>query len=438
MKITFSFLVLLIFVGCKTTKHTSKLTKTPTFKNIKIYEQQNTSTLGPCEPSVFINPTNTNNIVAGSVLDYVHYSFDGGKSWATNTLKSSLGVYGDPCVVADNKGGFYYFHLSNPDGTGWGSKRFLDRIVMQKSIDGGKTWSDGTNIGKNDYPKQQDKEWAVVNPFNDDVYLTWTEFDKYNSKDLNHKSRIKFSKSIDGGKNWSKAKSISQYQGNALDNDKTVEGAVPTVGTKGEIYVSWSYNEKIYFDKSLDNGETWLKEDIEVCSQPGGWKFNVPNLSRVNGFPVTSVDLSNSEYEGTIYINFSDQRNGTDNTDIFLVKSIDNGSTWSTPKKVNIDNTKTHQYFTWLSVDPKTGYIYIVFYDRSKYKNSKTDVVLATSKDGGKTFTNKTISEKPFTPNTKNFFGDYNNIHAYNGIIRPIWTAFYNDKLSIWTCLINE
>ncbi len=437
MKKIVLILTLLIIFSCKTTQ-TKNTQKSSAFKNIKIYEQKNAFEYGPCEPSIFINPKNTNNIVAGSVMDNVHTSFDGGKTWTTKKLISDLGVYGDPCIIADYKNNFYYFHLANPDKKGWGSKRFLESMVVQKSIDGGKSWSKGTAIGKNNHPKQQDKEWSVVNPFNDEIYLTWTEFDKYGSKNKKHKSRILFSKSTDDSKTWSKPIILSALEGNTLDDDKTVEGAVPAVGINGEIFVSWSYNDKIYFDKSLDNGNSWLKNDIEVCTQPNGWTFDVPMLSRVNGMPITCVDLSDSEHKGTIYINFSDQRNGTDNTDIFLVKSIDSGKTWTNPIKVNTDKSKTHQFLTWMSVDAKTGYIYIVFYDRSKYNNAQTDVVLAISKDGGRTFKNKTISDKPFTPNTKIFFGDYNNIHAYNGIVRPIWTAYYDNKLSIWTCLIDN
>ena len=433
-----SLLLLILFVSCKTTKTATEHVQSINYKSVKIYEQNSAFEYGPCEPSIFINPTNTNNIVAGSVMKNIHHSFDGGKTWQTKTMKSSLGVYGDPCITADYQGNFYYFHLADPENNGRSSKRFLESMVVQKSTDGGKTWLDGTGIGKNKHPKQQDKEWSVVNPFNDEIYLTWTEFDKYGSNNKKHHSRILFSKSTDGAKTWSDTKVLSELEGDAMDDDKTVEGAVPAVGSQGEIYVSWAYNNKIYFDKSLDDGKSWLDKDIEVCNQPHGWNFNVPALSRVNGMPVTCVDLSNSKHKGTIYINFSDQRNGTKDTDIFLVKSVDNGDTWSTPLRVNTDKTKTHQFLTWMSVDSKTGYIYIVFYDRSKYKNNQTDVVLAISKDGGNTFTNKTISKKPFTPNTQIFFGDYNNISAHDGKIRPIWTAYYNNKLSVWTCLIDD
>jgi len=48
------------------------------------------------------------------------------------------------------------------------------------------------------------------------------------------------------------------------------------------------------------------------------------------------------------------------------------------------------------------------------------------------------ISEKPFTPtNNGVFFGDYNNISAYNGRVRPIWTQLDDRTLSVWTALID-
>ncbi len=429
--------VFIFFISCNTQQKTTvKKTETFHFKNVKIYEQPVNMGLGPCEPSIFINPLNTKNIVAGSVIDFVHTSFDGGKTWQTKHLKSKYGIWGDPCVVADYKGNFYYFHLSDPEGINWRSEKVLDRMVVQKSTDGGKTWSEGVGIGKNS-PKQQDKEWAVVNPFNNEIYLTWTEFDKYGSKNPNHHSRILFSKSTDAGDTWSNPVKLSAIEGNAIDDNATVEGAVQAVGENGEIYCAWSVNDAIYFDKSLDGGKTWLENDI-VATEQKGWGFDIKGFGRANGMPVTTVDLSKSKYKGRIYINFADKRNGKNNSDVFLIKSDDKGKTWSKPKRVNTDNTVTEQFFTWMSVDPKTGFIYIVFYDRSKYQDTKTDVVLAVSKDGGETFTNTTISESPFLPNPRVFFGDYNNISAYDGVIRPIWTRYENNKLSIWTCLIED
>ncbi|TAE05344.1 MAG: exo-alpha-sialidase, partial [Bacteroidetes bacterium] len=111
---------------------------------------------------------------------------------------------------------------------------------------------------------------------------------------------------------------------------------------------------------------------------------------------------------------------------------------WSKPKRVNDDGAGKHQFFNWMAVDPVTGYIHVVFYDRRNYNDSQTDVWLATSKDGGETFQNEKISETPFKPNKYVFFGDYNNISAYKGVVRPIWTRLDGTKLSVWTALIEK
>jgi len=446
MKNFIFYSVLILLISCQSqrivtsTQDAENSLKQGNYKNIKISEYTNS---GACEPSIAINPTNPRNIVVGNVLKDVHVSFDGGFTWKSSKMKSNHGVYGDPCIVADFEGNFYYLHLANPDNRAYRSEHFLNTIVLHRSSNNGKSWNDGYGIGKNE-PAQQDKEWAAVDPKSGSIYVTWTEFDQYGSKNPIHKSRIRFSKSEDKGKTFSEAITISDFEGNALDDDLTTEGAVPAVDLDGNIYVAWAYDDKIFFDKSEDKGKTWLERDQVIAQQVAGWNYDIPDLGRCNGMPVTQVDVSNSKNKGTIYVNWSDQRNGKDNTDIFIIKSVDQGKTWSSPIKVNQDKTQSHQFFTWMSVDPVTGYIYIVYYDRSRFANyrlkstrSKTDVVLAVSKDGGVTFTNEIISQHPFTPNKYTFFGDYNNISAYNGVVRPIWTRYDEEGLSVWTAIIN-
>jgi hypothetical protein len=106
---------------------------------------------------------------------------------------------------------------------------------------------------------------------------------------------------------------ISDKGGDCRDSDNTVEGAVPTVGPNGEVYISWSGPLGLMFDKSTDGGDTFGK-DIFVTSQPEGWNFDVQRIYRCNGFPVTACDINYSPYQGTIYIMWSDQRNGIDDS----------------------------------------------------------------------------------------------------------------------------
>ncbi len=384
------------------------------------------------EPSIIMNPKNPNELVAGSNLWHYFYSIDGGLNWTQGQLTSEEnGVWGDPCLIVDTAGTFYYFHLSNPDDGNW-----IDRIVCQKFDIEEEEWTEGTYMGLNG-SKAQDKEWAVVDSANNNIYVTWTQFDAYGTSDPTKFSNIMFSKSADQGETWSDAKQINETSGDCVDSDETTEGAVPAVGPNGEIYVAWTGPDGIVFDRSMDQGQTWLDEDIFIDSQPGGWDFDIPGISRCNGLPITCCDISNSEYNGTIYVNWSDQRNGEDDTDVWLVKSDDGGNNWSEPIRVNNDPPGKHQFFTWMTIDQANGDIYVIFYDRRNYDDRNTDVYLAHSTDGGETFQNYLVSETPFLPSANVFFGDYTNITAYNHQVRPIWARADGVQMSIWTALID-
>jgi hypothetical protein len=386
----------------------------------------------PNEPSICMDPKNTNRLVAGSNLDLYYFSDDGGLTWASGILNSSYGVWGDPVVIVDTNGHCYFFHLSVPSWTQW-----LDRIVCQKSTDGGQTWSDGSFMGLNGN-KDQDKEWGVVDRVTNNIYVTWTQFDSYGSTNITDSTHIMFSRSLDGGITWSPAVRIDQHGGNCLDGDNTVEGAVPAVGPNGEIYVSWAGPLGLVFTKSMDRGLTWPSENVFVSDFPGGWDYSIPGISRANGLPITCCDLSGGPHHGTIYINWSDQRNGNNDTDIWMVKSTDGGTTWSISKRINDDPPGKHQFFCWMTIDQATGYLYVVFYDRRNYSGTQTDVWMAVSRDGGETFSNFKVSEESFAPSSSIFFGDYTHITAHNNIVRPIWTRLHNGQLSIWTALVDS
>jgi hypothetical protein len=399
------------------------------YPNVLVSDAEN-----PNETSIYINPKNTKQIIAGANLNSFYFSFDGGLNWNRNPMISTLGVWGDPCVIIDTSGYFYFLHLSYPTQTTW-----LDRIVCQRSVNNGLSWSDGSGIGKND-PKEQDKEWACVNPQNNEIYVSWTQFDSYGTSNPDKKSNIMFAKSSDQGLTWSTALQINEVPGDCVDSDSTVEGAVPTVGPNGEIYVSWAGPAGLVFDRSLDGGQTWLDNDIFVSDIPGGWDYSVPGIYRANGLPVTCCDISNGPNWGNIYINWSDERsnNGSSqDVDVWMVKSTDGGNTWSTPRRVNDDGPGKQQFFTWMTIDQVTGYLWFVFYDRRAYDDTRTDVYIAVSKDGGDTFENFKVSESPFIPNSNVFFGDYTGIAAHNNIVRPIWTRLDDYSLSAWTAILD-
>ena len=82
-------------------------------------------TYSPEEPTIVINPKNTNELLAGANLNNYYYSNDGGLSWLSGTMTSQYVVWGDPCVAVDTAGDFYFFHLAYYNNV------FIDRIVAE-------------------------------------------------------------------------------------------------------------------------------------------------------------------------------------------------------------------------------------------------------------------------------------------------------------------
>ena len=381
---------------------------------------------GPEEPSIAINPVNPSVVVAGSNGDNYYYSNDGGATWITGILSSSYGQQGDPCLVADSLGNLFYLHLA---GT-------LDRIVCQASVDGGATYSNGSFAWNNNI-LLDDKEWGVTDPHTNNIYVTWTEYDEGFTPGPLDSSRVYFSKSTDHGVTFSSGVRINQVAGDCLYLDIT--DAHPFVGVNGEIYVTFMDSAGIRFNKSVDTGSSWLAVQPLIAAV-GSMRYDtVPGVARIRSMPYSACDRSNSLYRGNLYVSWADPRNGATNSDIFFIRSVDGGATWSLPLKVNTDTSNRYQYRNAMTVDQTNGMIYIVYYDRRNYSgNDSTDVYLSKSSDGGATWTDVKLSSTGFYSAGIQFDGDYIDISAHGGMVRPVWTRTDNFSNSIWTCLYNE
>jgi len=381
------------------------------------------------EVSVAFNPQNTNELVVGANLRWVYASTDGGLTWSENKLASTLGERGDPVVVCDSSGNFFYVHIGS------------NGLVCQKAVGATGAWNVGAQIVPN-LNKAQDKPWVSTDMHNDIIYTTWTQYDDCFgcTAGPTDSTRVFISHSRDKGATWSSPKRMNKAAGDC--NYKDVVDPTPCLGQNGQIYVAWEDSSGILFNTSSDTGNTWMSSPVFVSTVPGAFYYKVPGIpfGRVRPDPVTACDLSNSVYRGNVYIVWSDQRNGVNNTDVFLVKSSDGGHTWNTPAKVNSDVTNTHQFFGNLTVDQSNGNIYVLFYDRRNFTDTlevQTEVYMAQSKDGGATFTNYKMSQTPFICDSTVFIGDYIGIAAQNNQIRPIWTRNDNSATSIWTAIAD-
>lgn len=400
------------------------------FKNI-LLDQQREDSPGACEPAIAINPRYPNNIIAGSHPGNVYVTKDAGKTWTKKVMISEVGISGDPTVMADGKGTFFYLHI----GQGGEESGKFDRIQIHKSEDGGDSWTEGESIGLNP-PKDQRRQRGTVDS-RQNLFVAWTQFDKYGDADTGCQSNVLFSMSRNG-KKWSDPVTISQNAGNCADDDNTPAGAIPATSFDGKVFVAWSSQGKIFLDRSFNGGEWWLSNDIVVAEQKGGWNLNIPGHGRYNGMPVLTSDHSKSQYRGSLYIVWADQRNGEDDADIWFSRSHNFGDNWSAPTRVNNDPKGKHQYMPSMTVDAATGYVYVLYYDRREYEDSRTDVYLAYSNDGGASFKNIKISENSFIPQQEGLFGECTSVSAHKGTIAPVWMRMDQGKTSIWTAVISQ
>ncbi len=388
----------------------------------------------PEETAIAIDPANPNRIVAvaqGSGCYHFH-SVDGGATWTEGLISDPYDL-GDPTLAMDANGVAFYGYIGKWTHSG---------IFVARSMDGGATWQPGVPVIEHEGATPfEDKEYPACDrtngPYGGSLYVAWTQFDTYGSPIPADSSRVLFSYSRDQGITFAPPTRVSDRGGNCVDGDDTVEGAVPSVDLDGTVYLAWAGPRGIEFDRSVDGGQTWGTDRI-ISDMPGGWDFPVSGIYRVNGLPMTRCDLSIGPYSGRVYVLWSDQRNG--DTDVFLIHSDDQGAHWSPRVRVNGDGVGNgrDQFFPWMDVDPLTGRVYVVFYDRRATVGVHTEVWLATSTDGGETFAEEPISESAFTPSESIFFGDYIGISAHNGRVRPFWMRLDGNQLSVWTALIEQ
>ncbi|MFN4298514.1 MAG: sialidase family protein [Thermaurantimonas sp.] len=395
------------------------------------------SKLGTCEPSVAISRKDPNKMVIGTVLDGVYYSHDGGRTWKGKQLKSLYGVWGDPVLVADYRGDFHYFHLSDPTGMNWKSDEILDRIVVQSSSDGGINWTVGSFAGFNP-PKKQDKPWAVAHPTFNSLHLTWTQFDKYYSRDTAHKSYIMYARSTDGGNHWTPAIKISTKPGDCLDSSATAEGAVPAVLADSSVFVVWSRNDSLWINFSLDEGNTWLAQEKFLFPHRGGWSMRVTGLNRANGMPYLMADASKSRFRNSLYLTWIDWDPLTGDYFVMFSKSLNKNGTWTTPRALSRGSSTLARFAVTGCVDQSNGNIYILYYEQAKANVEEYNVVLHWSKDGGNSWSRQKINQKPVKVTDEKFFGDYNHIDAWKGVIRPVWTSFDGITTNVYTALVTQ
>jgi hypothetical protein len=382
------------------------------------------------EPSVAVNPMSPNQVVATyQGRARAAYSTDSAKTFtaADGTMPSDWRVAGDVSITFDNKGAAYLCYLTfdrTATPSYWALGAGRNGIYVRRSPDGGKTWATEPSAikvyYKGDEPNIQWEDMPRI--FADNVPGSPHAGSLYVGwiEWQIDKSIMLFSRSTDQGKSWSPPMRISTHAGLPRDDNGGLVGFIGTVSRDGTIYAVWHDGNWITLAVSRDGGKTFAPSRPIVETAPP--YFNIPGVSRTMGFPQIGVDRRGAAGANRLCVAWSDYRNG--DIDVFLASSGDGGRTWSKPLRVNDDplHNGKDQFFQWMAVDPTTGAIYVQFYDRREDEaNRKTRLTLARSTDGGRTFTNYGWTDAPFESAGPAFLGDYTWLTAYDGRVYGIW-----------------
>lgn len=378
-------------------------------------ETRITSPVGAAESTISINPTNPDQVIAGSMRPGIgqsmHFSSDGGETWTDSAALPMGDTCCDPTIEWSVDGTkAYAASLST----------FLAAAYFYRSADAGQTWTDLDTEPGND-PRREfgsgaaDKEFLHVDrfptsPHLDNLYMTW------------HANNVmQFSRSTDFGNTWTTANFAADPRG--IGSDITTDKS-------GIIYYFWPDfgGRRIVLKRSTDGGVTFENGVVVVANTMGSFSFPIPSTDTREVFIYNSAaaDVSNGPFGDSIYAAWTDSTAATsgvaanNHTRIQVAYSRDGGDTWTvtTPHETSDANT-VDRWHQWLSVGPD-GKVYVVFYDTRIGDRTSVDAFYAVSDDGAQTWSTPARLTTASSPKSTDAFefGDYNGMDvAMNQLI---------------------
>jgi uncharacterized repeat protein (TIGR01451 family) len=154
-------------------------------------------------------------------------------------------------------------------------------------------------------------------------------------------------------------------------------------------------------DRSFDGGVTFgtdqLVANITALASTLSTTAGLPD-ARSGSYPALAVDPSNAQI---LYVSYAADPAGSDEADIYFIKSTDGGATWSAPLLVNDDGTTRDQFHPAIAVKANR-IIDLVWYDkRLSAQDDGWDVYFAASSDAGTSFSpNLRVTDQTFATPT--------------------------------------
>jgi hypothetical protein len=380
------------------------------------------------EDAIAVNPTNPSNVVAMSTLPdvpaglAVGVTFNSGHTWSRRVIGAgdALGeICCDQQLAWDRFGNLWMTYLVNTSGD----------VLVALSTDGGRTFTQVEDL----VTKFGDQPSIAVGPNS-----VWVSFTASPGNQIQA-----FGAPVTG---------LGQF------GSFTAPESVPSpgngdygdtaVGPAGQVMVTY---------QNATNGQGGT--NVFTAVDPDGLGsagFGSPVLvthSNVGGFdfipaqPDRSIDAeanlawdrSGGAHNGRVYLVWTQETpNQSNNDDIMLQHSDDNGATWSPAVKLNDDHTTNSQYNPAIALDQSTGNFAVSWYDTRNdlgtgssgdtdgIPNDDFQIWATDSTNGGVSFArNFQVSRGTSNAIDANSFfdvGDYTHAAFVDGSFWPAWS----------------
>jgi hypothetical protein len=420
------------------------------------------------EVAIGVNPTNPNNIVIFSNIAegvngmFLAVSFDGGNTWSRRIVGQGNDIFGDTCcdpsLSFDEFGNLFMTYLFNTENT----------IPILLSTNGGLTFDLIAKIAKPASLAGRDLggERKGLFHFVDQPTITaakgqvWVVFNA-------------------GGPMFATGApvrglgQVGQFlPGQEVPGTHNCTFGDVAIGPAGQVMQACNLPSsgqgggKIFVNVDPDGlGPAGFGDHVFVTqTHVGGFDFIPAQPDRsVDAEVGLAWDRSGGPHTGRVYAVYTkEEKNESDNMDIFVRHSDDDGATWSEGLRVNNDHTTNSQFLPKISLDQTSGDIAVVWYDSRRdlgtggggdtdgVPNDDAQLWGAFSMDGGVTFS-RNFRISAGTSNSHDSgnpidYGDYIGLSFHAGIAHPGWADNSNStgnnpdgklhKLDIYTAAV--
>ena len=402
--------------------------------------------LNESEEAIAVNPTNPNNIVVFTNIGHLEaglsagmllaVSFDGGATWTRRIVGNgdSLGdACCDPSLAFDEYGNLFMTYLYQVENV----------VPVALSTDGGLTFNVIANIAEP--PKTSSatasRDSRGLFRFVDQPTITAAEGEVW----------VVFNA---GGPMFATGAPVTGlgqvgafFDGEVVPGTNTCTYGDIAIGPTGQVMQACTLTEsgqgggKVFVNVDPDGlGPAGFGDRVfAAATHVGGFDFIAPQPDRsVDAEAGLAWDRTGGPRSGRVYLVYTkEQGNESDDTDVYVRYSDDDGAHWSNGVRVNDDQTTNSQFLPKISLDQTTGNLAVVWYDARAdlgaggagdtdgIANDDAQFWGAFSTDGAASFTpNQKISAG--TSNARDSgngidYGDYDGLSFVAGIAHPAW-----------------